>query len=302
MSEKPIKGPQIDALPRGLPDIEQISLNLEKLDDFVTSHAVAFVHYRAIPSPIGLKDVGEYRRSETLDTISENGFIYKKCGVFSAVLLSNSKEKKQVEGGLFDYSTARITLPRFYDPDSPEHAGDEIHLCPGDRVYIKDLEVKVVNYQRVEYEPKHVDSLQFPALCVEFLIDSLGREYQENMDFKVDKNGNIDWIVGKKNPGIDPDTGRGRIYSIRYKYNAHWYIASIPNEVRVGRVTDGDVRKPARFPYNAVIQREYIYHNHVRPPAGTQGKNIDERTVSKPVESIDPNKYKVKVNINNFEE
>lgn len=309
MAKKPAKGNQLDTLPKSPMDLEQISFNLEKQDQFIQSHGVSFIHYRAMPSPIGLKDRGEYRRSDSLDTISENGFIYTKCGEFDGVILGNSKGKTPSEGGMVDTSEARLTLPRYYNEDSEEDAGERIHLCPGDRIFLKNVpkeEKNVVNYQRVQYNPNGDDFLQFPATCVEAIVDSLGKSYKEGVHFKVtntkDNFGNIRWINGKGNPGIDPDTGKGRVYSIRYRYEAHWYVARILNELRIGRVTEGNERKETRMPYQVLIQREYVYHNRNRGDSkDTPKENETSRTKPEPEESIDPNKYQVKVNVNNFE-
>jgi hypothetical protein len=303
MPKRKAKGSQLDMLPKSVEALPQHSFNLSKQDQFIQGLGIKLVHYRAMPSPIGLKDRGEYRRSDALDTISENGMIYKECGEFTAVFLGNSKSNNNLEGGIFDQSTARITLPRFYDADSPSHPNEEINLAIGDRVYIKETEVKVINYQRVEYNPNHSDYLQFPALCVEFLMDSRGIEYNEGVHFKIDKNGNIQWKSGQKNPGIDPDTGKGRVYSIRYKYNAHWYIVSIPNEVRMTNITEGDTRKPARMPYQAYIQREYVYHNKARTDQPDQNEKTETpRTIQEPTQSVPVDNYQVRVNISNFEE
>jgi hypothetical protein len=302
MPKKQPKGPQLSTLPKI--DLPQMSFNLKSQDDFIQGLGVKFTHYKAMPSPIGMKDRGEYRKSNQLDTIQENGMVYKKCGEFTAVFMGNSSSHNSVEGGVFDHSTARITLPRFYDSDSPSHANEEINLAVGDRVYIKEVEVKVVNYQRVEYSPKSSDYLQYPALCVEFLMDSNGVEYKEGVHFKIDKNGNIVWKSGKKNPGIDPDTGKGRVYSIRYKYNAHWYIVSLPNEVRITNITENDQRTPTRMPYHALIQREYVYTNRIRGDKTEEPKvTVEPSRVTPEPESVDnPNPYQIKVNVGNFSE
>lgn len=309
MSSKPSKGPQIDVLPKAPMELEQMSFNLEKQDDFIKSHGSCFVHYRAMPSPIGLKDRGEYRRSDSLDIMSQNGFIYTQCGEFNGVILNNSKGKTPVEGGLFDASEGRLTLPRFYNEDSDEAASERIHFAPGDRIFLKnvDLEEKsVVNYQRVQHNPNGDDFLQFPATCVETLMDSLGRTYKEGVHFKItnqkNNSGNIRWIDGKESPSIDPETGKGRVYSIRYRYEAHWYIARILNELRIGQITEDGVRKEARMGYQVLVQREYVYHNQNK--GNTQDSNPSNetnRTNPEPEQSTDPNQYQVKVNINSFE-
>jgi hypothetical protein len=277
MAKKKPQGQQLTSFPEGRLG-HQISINLDAQDDFVNSHGVDWIHYRAIPSPIGLKDRGEYRKVDAADVIASNGFIYKCAGEFSGVIVSNSKGKDMRDGGLFDESVARLIMPRFYNSKEGDSAsGKEIHLAPGDRIFIKDLETKVPNYQRLQYNPDGVDLAQFPILEVEDLIDSRGIEYTCGKDFTI-KDGNIAWLPAGKNPGIDSDTGRGRVYGVRYLYNAHWYILSIPKEVRVGRATEGGVRKPARMPYYAVIQREYVYHNQVN----SGNSKIKERKDDKP--------------------
>jgi hypothetical protein len=301
MPKRSPKGPQLKTLPKA--DLPQMSFNLKSQDDFIQGLGVKFVHYKAMPSPIGMKDRGEYRKSDSLDVMQENGMLYQASGCFTAVFLGNSKSSHSVEGGIFDQSTARITLPRYYDLDSNVSAGQEITLAVGDRIYIKEMEVNVVNYQRAEYGVDRSDFLQYPAVCVEFLVDSRGIEYKQGVHFVIDKNGNIAWKDGANNPGIDPDTGKGRVYSIRYKYNAHWYIVSIPNEVRITNVTENGVRTPSRMPYHAMIQREYVYHNRINGENSTENPRKQEpsRVTESPKEVSSPNPFQVRVNINDFE-
>jgi hypothetical protein len=281
--------------------ITELGFNLESQDQFVKSRGVVFQHWAAIPSPIGLKDRGDYRRSDQYDTISSNGMIYKKVGCFTAAIVSNSKSKNPIEGGVFDYSTARLLVPRFYDQ---EGGGEEkeIHLAPGDRVFVRDLELLVPNYQRMEFNPGGLDRAQFPIKCVSYLIDSRNIEYKQGYHFKL-VDGHIKWIDGRDNPGIDPDTGKGRVYSIRYEYNAHWYITQIPNEVRVvqGTSSDGE-RFPQRMPYSAVIQREYVYYNQNNDIDKDHGREKEVRDIEEPkhvIETVD--NYQVKVNMDDIE-
>ncbi len=253
--------------------VPQVSFNTQVGDAFIVSHGIQFVHHKALPSPIGIRDQGDYRRSGELDVQASNGFLYKEhpCSL-TAVFLGNSTKNSDIDGGLLDSSQARITLPRFYNTDKGFADGDRIYLATGDKLYIKDksIDTSVANFQEFEYEPDRDNLLQFPAICVEILIDSRGIEYYQNRDFIVTKNGNIRW-TGGKTPGIDPDTGKGRVCSARYRYEAHWYIVSIINEVRIGNVTENGVRKEERLPYHATIVREYIFHNRNR---GEETKEI----------------------------
>jgi len=282
--------------------IVDIKFNLDVQEQFANDKGVVFEHYAAIPSPIGLKDRGDYRRPETLDTISEGGYIYKKMGEFVGTLLGNSLDYsfgQGAEGGIYDASMGRLVLPRKYSVSCTDV--DFISLLPGDRVYAKDIELKVPNTQRAEYNPNGQDYLQYPVKDVVYLQDSRGKEYKCGTDFKITKDGNIDWINGGNNPGTDPDTGKGRVYSIRYSYVAFWYIERLLNEIRI--TNSSDSKSPERLPYHAVVQREYVYRNKNRgEPPDTNPKTITERTTEKPKEvgpSLD--NYQIKVDIKNFE-
>jgi hypothetical protein len=105
--------------------------------------------------------------------------------------------------------------------------------------------------------------------------------------------------AGRKNPGVDFESGSGRIYSIRYTYLAHWYIVELINEIRVTNDGNG---KPVRMPYHAVIQREYVYKDKNRASSTQvlQPKTELDRTNEAPKEKLDDNEYDVRVEISDF--
>lgn len=289
---------KLKVLPDLIPDIK---FNLKAQEKFANNRGIVLEHWSAIPSPIGLKDRGDYRRSDSLDTISENGFLFKKVGEFRATIVGNSRINQMdniVESGIYDNSTARIIIPKFYSKTVDGEKNKEISLLPGDRVYTKDIESKVANYQRCQYSVDHSDFLQFPAVCVERLVDSNNIEYIQDKHFKIDNNGNIAWIKGQKNPGIDAETGEGRIYSIRYKYVAFWYVSNIINEIRV---TNDENGKAQRMPYHAIIQREYVYHNKNKgDDISTNNKTQTKRTVQEPSDKLDVDNFQVQVDAKNY--
>ena len=300
MAKKEKKGQQVRSLAKTPKSLFQATMDLAKNDDLITQRGVEFEHWVAIPSPIGLKDRGDYRRSDQYDTVTSNGMIYKLSGCFTAAIVSNSKKKAPSQGGVFDYSTARLLVPRFYN-DKGTADGEEIHLAPGDRVFIKDMEVLVSNYQRMQYNPGGLDRAQFPVSTVSHLIDSQNNEYKCGYHFKM-KDGHIKWIDGRDNPGIDSETGKGRIYSMRYKYNAHWYITDIPNEVRVIQSTKDGERAPERMPYSAIIQREYIYYNQNNDVDKDHGRKKEVRDVEEPKEPIQTSdNFQIKVDMNDID-
>lgn len=268
MSDRKPKGNQVDTINRYSP-FTQMSFDLNKQDAFVTAYAVDFKHFKAMPSPIGKNDRGDYRRSAEgvgVDVISSNGMLYQCAGTFSATMSDNNRNQKDGQVALLDPSQSRIILPRFYN-DKDVSDGERIYLAPGDRIYVadKDADTKVANWQEMDYIPGVDNVPVFPIAKMDGkIIDSLNKSYICGVDFKITQEGNISWLSTGSNPGVDPDTGKGRVYSLRYLYNAFWYVTSLPKEVRITNVTTDGVRSPERMPYYAVITREYVYHNQNR--------------------------------------
>lgn len=297
-------GNQVDTINRFSPFV-QMSLDLTKQDNFATSFAVEFTHYKAMTSPIGKSDRGDYRRNDGVDTITSNGMLYCCGGKISATMTDNERSKGKSDGGVTDPSQARLVMPRFYNKDALAD-GDRIYLAPGDRLYVADpdADVLVSNYHEMDYEVGMDNVPMFPIVKLDScLIDSRNIQYTCGVDFKITSEGNIRWIDGGRNPGINPDTGKGRIYSIRYLYRAYWYVLSIPKEVRITNVTTGTVRTPERMAYHAVIVREYIYHNQNRGDSQNQNKSkTPKRVDAAPQENINPDKFTIPVDMSTITE
>jgi hypothetical protein len=142
----------------------------------------------------------------------------------------------------------------------------------------------------MDYLPNQNNVPMFPITVLQSIIDSRNITYTQGLDFNITADGNISWLDGGNNPGIDPDTGKGRVYSIRYLYKAFYYVWQVLKEVRITNVTEGVVRVPERMPMHCQIVREYIYHNQNK--GGPNNQNVSttpQRVVQAPVESITPN-------------
>lgn len=293
---------QVDTIPFSAPYIQE-SFDLDRLEDFVVGLGVEFFHYKGLPSPIGMKDRGDYRRSDGVDTITSNGMIYTLAGRFTATMTDNMKSRNRQDGSILDPSESKLVMPRFYN-DKGLADGNRIYLSPGDRIYVADsnADVFVSNFQKMDYLPEQDNVAMFKIEQMEVpLIDSRGIEYLQDVDYMITNSGNIRWLAGGKNPGIDPDTQKGRIYSIRYLYKAYWYITVLLKEVRVTNVTTNGIRAPSRMPYHAIAQREYIYHNQNKGDKTNQNRPLDSKRVdAAPVESQDPGKYEVKVEMDAY--
>jgi hypothetical protein len=269
MGNKPAQGEQIQTIPFGTIYVQE-SFDLNRLDAFVKGLGTTFYHWKAVPSPIGLNDRGDYRRNDGVDVITSNGYVYHLAGQFTATMTNNQKDQSRPsEGGLFDTATAYLVLPRFYDSqqnnfncNSGQAQQQRIRLTVGDRLYSDpQADDLVVNKELMTYSLTGIDVPMFPIKAMDGpVIDSLGNQYQQNVNFNITPEGNIEWIVGQAQPGIDPDTGQGRTYSIRYLYRAFYYVTSLIREVRITNVTYGATRSPERMAMFIQLQREYLYH------------------------------------------
>lgn len=305
VSDQKPQGNQLPTIAPASP-FGQHSFDLTKQDAFVTSLGIDFTHYKAMPSPIGLKDRGEYRREDGVDVVSSNGMLYYPSGVFTATMTDNTRDQKRIEQGLLDPSQSRLVLPRFYNKNATSDSKDRIYLTVGDRIYLSDknADVRVPNYQQMSYEAEVDNVPMFPIWEMDKgcpVIDSQGLEYTLNRDFCVTTSGNIRWLPAGKNPGIDPDTGKGRVYSIRYLYRAFWYVVALPKEVRITNVTEGGVRRPERMAEHAIIVREYVYHNQNKGKGDEILKAKEPaRAVTQPAEVTNVTGESVNIDMANF--
>lgn len=300
MSNRKPNGIQIDTIDRNL-DYVQESFDLDRLDNFVTGLGVEYVHYKGMPSPIGQNDRGDYRRNDGVDTITSNGMIYRCAGKFTATMTDNSRDRKRGEAGVLDPSESKLVMPRFYNENGGVANGKRIYLSPGDRIYVADplADVLVSNPQKMDYEPGVDNVPMFPIVEMEMpLTDSRNIEYTCGVDYQITADGNIRWLPGGKNPGINPETGKGNVYSVRYLYRSYWYITVLLKEVRVTNVTTNGERGPARMPYHAIAVREYMYHNQNKGDKLNQLKSKDpKRAAKEPVSSVNPAKPVIPVDM-----
>lgn len=233
----------------------QVSFDKNAFSELVQSQGVRLTHLRAIPSPLGMANRGDMHAVGSIRE-STDSFIYKEAGCCTALFTSNSSQHSVDQLGDIAFSTAYLTLPDYYEN------GDPILVSAWDRFYFKDVELRVIHTQYMEYNQKGIDKLQYPATCVEHLIDADNKEYKEGVDFKITTEGDIYW-VGQNRPGVNANSQSGKVYSIRYRYVPFFIVDSILHEIRVAQVTNpmtGE-RFLERFPYQVRVMREIVFHD-----------------------------------------
>jgi hypothetical protein len=256
-SRKP-RNPSGNQIPYIIPE-NQISFDPDAFDNLIRSQGVKLVHYKAVPDPRGMTSRGDTHDSLGIRE-SSDGFIYKEAGCLQVFFQNNPNSSGVNERGMLEVSSAYITLPRTY-----ENSEDPVIVDVFDRFFLKDIEIRVSAKQYIEASDTGTDRLQFPATCVEYLVDANGVWYREGVEFKIDPEGNICWI-SQIRPGFNAKTGRGTVYSIRYRYTPFFVVDHLVHEIRVAQVTNQATfdRSLERMPYQVFVMREKVFQDRNR--------------------------------------
>lgn len=236
------------------PQGQAVSFDIDAFDQAIQSQGVKLVHFRAMRCPVGLVDMYDGRRPEHDHSGCSNGFIYTKAGELTALFTGNDRKSNELDVGIMDGSTVKVTVQRFYDGTE-----EPVHVTNFDRFYLAEDAILVPTWQLFEANISGREKLQFPVIQVQDLMDNAGNRYEEGVDFEI-RGGYVQWI-GEKRPTYDPGRGRGQICAARYLYRPYWYCKQIVHQVRVAQAEDhftGE-RTVYRMPQAMYLTREYIF-------------------------------------------
>lgn len=250
---------------------QEVTFDAVAFDEAIRAHGVTLVHWMSMRCPIGRIDPTDIRRPHEHHENCSNGFIYTKVGEFTCLFTSNSHRVNDNDVGLMNASTVNVTFPSTYDMVTCDDgvSDKQVLIVPFDRLYLAEESIVVATWQSVEHHITGKDRLKFPAVTVQGLIDNRGIRYTVGQDFTV-QNGQIVW--GQNRPGLDPETQKGRVYSIRYTYRPFFYLREMIHEIRVTQTNNpitGE-REVTRMPQSAILNREYIYHNEENDSAAAE--------------------------------
>lgn len=250
----------------------QVNFDPVILDKTIVSHGIRFVHWIALHSPIGLIDKYDSRRPDVeADTFTSNGRYYIKAGILMGLMSGNTKDARAIEGGIMHSAVAQFTPTRFYEC-GPNQESQRVYLSVFDKLYLEQEDILVSRDELASFSEDGWDRLDFPAVQVQAVVDANGIRY-ECCDFQVEKGG-IKW-VGKR-PGINPNTGKGVIYSIRYRYRPHWYVERLLHEMRLVSSED-QLRGRLVIPMNqsCIVNREYVFLNKLKAEEANGPQNAE---------------------------
>lgn len=239
-----------------MPAHDTVHMDSDYTDSVVDGQGVVLEHWAALPCPIGKGDPFDVRKMHADHSGCSNGYIYAPRGDLTCIFVANSKQIQALDVGFLIGSSVQVTIPRYYTSDRSK----EVVIATLDRLYLKQLDatstpINVIAAQLFEHNTSGFDRLKYPANKVEVVVDSHGTQYSEGADFDL-ISGQLKWR-GPRQPGMDPETGKGEVCSARYRYTPYWYVSNLLHEIRL--VRNGALTE--RTPMTAILQREYVFEN-----------------------------------------
>lgn len=233
---------------------ESVAFDAEAFNEAIASHGAVFVHWQAIPDPLGLQGKFDARRPDGVNnTKAFNGHYYIKRGCLQAIITGANKEVKSHLGGQVDAGVASITVHTNY-----LNSDKKVYLTPYDRFYLEDEGILVPRGELVEASMDGLDRLQWPACEVIAIVDADGIEYTPD-DYQI-VGGYIQWVGNR--PTFNVEANKGKVYSIKYLYKPFYYVERLLHELRLVQGEDAyGTRKLIRANQSAIVYREYVYQN-----------------------------------------
>jgi len=210
-----------------------VSFDPTAFDDRIQANGIKLKHFKAVPCAGSDTESGSIRSTHD-EHGCLNGFHYKLAGCFTSVIQNNPVSKVVRPEGLIDSSTAYFLLPRFYDDGN-----ETMHFATWDRIEIANCSepsMWVPAWEKKVASQTGIDRARFLIEKIEYVIDTFGVEYTENIDFKI-INGNIHWI-GQNRPGFNLMTESGVPYSIRYLYKPAFFVNRCIHQIRLLNTLD----------------------------------------------------------------
>jgi hypothetical protein len=254
------------------PRDESIAFDNLAFDEAIRAHGPVFIHWQAMPDPLGLLSKFDSRRPDAVNNNKAfNGWYYVKRGSVAAALTGSSKEAKATNGGMIDAGTAQFTPATTY-----LNCDSRVYLSPNDRLYLEEESILVPRGELVEASMDGLDTLSFPAEQILAIVDADGVEYgPESYDIV---QGKIQWRVSSPRPSFNIEENKGKVYSIKYLLRPFYYVGRLLHELRVIQfVDDLGSRKMAQVNQSAIVHREYLFQNKSKDESDPNQVGATER-------------------------
>lgn len=183
-------------------------------------------------------------------TLCENGMIHFGTIQCWAVFQQDQLTKAFFREGVFDPGQALMTFPSITE-DQREH----IIVAYFDRITLLDQEERF--QQLLNKSDGDMDYLRYKALRVLHCMDRRGNVYSEGSHFKINTDGNLEWLAGAARPRYNTEEGIGESFTISYTFRPVYRVLDMLHEGRYSQKYAGAGKTTTRFPQTVVIKKDY---------------------------------------------
>lgn len=214
----------------------------------INNHGIRVRIERALICPNYVGNVDSYHHDPSCE-LCDAGFIHfdpLECWV---VFQQNDLVKAFLREGLYDPGRAIITVPHVTGDGTP------IMLSHFDRVTLLDEEERF--NEVLNKSEGRIDWLRYKAVSVLHLRDRRGTTYINNTHFKLDADGNIEWLDGQDRPQHNLNEGMGETFSVGYTFRPTYRVMDILHEGRFSNTLANGRREITRHPQLVLIKKDY---------------------------------------------
>jgi hypothetical protein len=225
------------------------SIRGQNFDDFLKNRGIRFQHAKATPCP-NILTLDSNAHEPNCNFCDNNGFLHYDQKDIWGVFSGNSIQKTFEAHGVWEIGTAVITLPTEY-PD-----GTEADFNAFDKLTIPDFTVRLWELKEYEVRPGNTQSLRYPIEKVDRVSSILkqgkvAKTYVQNIDFTIDKKGDIVWIMGRQ-----PQIGEVLTWSF-YAHPVYLVVQTL-RELRVTQELVNGKKVARRLPQQILVRRDFL--------------------------------------------
>lgn len=211
--------------------------DVARFETAIEQHGVRVSVYRSMECP-NIKDIDSKMHNIDCDLCNGSGIIDVRPIETWALITNQDLNIILSNTGKIDGNTILATFP----------LGIELQYF----TLVKICGIPDIFYQRVKRQSGRVDFLKYPALQVNAVVDSNGKEYFEGNDFCIDVNKNIKW---KENRGPAKNT----IYSIHYNSELQFRATKALHVNRFVQIRASETEAEIiRAPEQWLLTREFL--------------------------------------------
>lgn len=198
------------------------NFDIDKFNQLLEDQGVRLRHYKTAVCP-NCKDL--HMESHDLNCeLCDNGVIHYDYEDFTGIFTTAGLEKIFKVEGKWLTGSALLTAP------------SDVRLDFFDAIDVLDGES--MHSQLIKRGDANIDRARYKITEVNYMADSDGQEYHVDTDFKINKDGRIEWISDNR-PSI------GQIYTISYQYVTRYRVV---DHIHVTRDFLLGKKQPSKIP------------------------------------------------------